>query len=302
MPIEVPNREEWFPIHDSFPSPDWPAINDWMRDSIAGEHRNEAATQITRHWLARLLTAIGAPCALSESEHYILLSKRTENQRKATLEQLEKGRKLMMPILGDAAKSIGPRPQIFIELDSSDALYAYLPTFDSEGTHEDAARLFFAPGAIPTPRLDLDGVASLAHPLVDHLLHHFSLPRWLRCGAAGYFNMLLVRGDFAKVEEEWIAGHRDYWNAETIQYFWSGRAFTDEALDGFPDNLAEVLVDIMTRELKLNAEKFAEFMVHAEERDAGAGAAFKYLNVSLGDVVSAFLGDGDWSPKPSTWR
>jgi len=302
MPIEVPNREEWFPKLDAFPRPDWTAINDWMNHSIGSEHRSEAAAQITDHWLSRLLEAFGSTYVAEKSSYYILLSKRGEKQRKATLDQLERGRRLILSTLRSDAKAISSRPQVFIELDTSEAWDFYFATFDSEGIQEEAARIFFGPGAIPTPCWDTGGVAELAYRLVDHLFLHFPSPRWLRHGAVGYFTTLLVRRDFAIVEDGWLEAHREYWNAESIQDFWSGKTFEDVANGGYAENLAEVLVDIMMRELHLTAEKFAEFVTQAEKRDAGASATWKYFNASLDEVVSPFLGDGDWSPKPSNWR
>ena len=43
--------------------------------------------------------------------------------------------------------------------------------------------------------------------------------------------------------------------------------------------------------------EFRDFVLHADRKDAGEAAARDCLGVQLSDLVSAFLGPGEWAPR-----
>jgi len=67
-------------------------------------------------------------------------------------------------------------------------------------------------------------------------------------------------------------------------------------------HLAQLLIDIINREVPPPAEIFRRFVKQSIWQDAGETAALEQREVSLGEIASVFLGDGDWTPKPATWK
>jgi hypothetical protein len=55
-------------------------------------------------------------------------------------------------------------------------------------------------------------------------------------------------------------------------------------------------MDFITTDLRPSSTEFREFILHADRKDAGQAAARNYLQVELSDLVSTFLGPGEWAP------
>jgi len=288
MPIMVPDRDEWFPKIATLPRPDWPAINAWLRDNVTPEYADEAASQIIRHWLTRLVKALGDTHTLAASEHFLLVSIGEEKRRMQTLAFLEKSRAFVLEGLGNIARKCGPRPQVFLRLGSVDACDEFLTSFDSDGAYAEAAGAFFPHGSAPIPYCECTKFSEesglLAENVASHLLRYLPLPVWLHHGATLVFKVAVAGGHFGVVYEELIAEHERCWNAETIQDFWSGKAFWDEQWQGLAYSLAEILIDVIQREVRPDPDTFRQFVAAATFQDGGESAAYEHLGVSLGDI------------------
>jgi len=306
MPIEVPNRDEWFPKIATLPRPHWPAINAWLHDSVTPEYLDEAACQITRYWLTRLIAALGNTHALTVSKHFFLVAVGDEKRRTQTLDFLEKSRAFVLEGLGEIARKCGTRPQVFLRLPSVDACDEFLASFDSDGAHTEAAGTFFPNGSVPVPYCECprfsEETGLLADNIASHLLRYLPLPAWLHHGAALVFKVALAGGHFGVLYEDLIHEHERCWNAETIQDFWSGEAFRDEQWQSLSSSLAEILIDVIQREVRPDPDTFRGFVAAANFQDGGESAAQEHLGVGLGEIASVFLGDGDWTLRPATWQ
>ena len=98
---------------------------------------------------------------------------------------------------------------------------------------------------------------------------------------------------------EAVEKHRAHWDAETIQPFWLGETFQQPGETfAMGYELAAVLFDVIRKELQPPPEAFRAFVQAANRADAGAAAAREHLRVELGELVEAFLGPGDWNPRP----
>lgn len=306
MPIVVPNRDEWFPKMTTLPRPDWPAINEWMRATVTPEYVDEAARQITRHWLTRLVAALDNTHTLTASEHFLFVSVGEEKRRIQTLAFLEKSRSFVLEGLGGIARKCDARPQVLLRLASIDSCDEFLASFDSDGAHAEAASAFFPHGSVPEPyceRLKFSEESGwLAASVAGHLLRYLPVPVWLHHGAAVVFQVALAGGHIGVLSEELIGEHERHWNAETIQDFWSGKAFRDEEWQGLSHSLAEILIDVIQREVRPDPDTFRRFVATATFRDGGESAADDHLGVGLGEIASVFLGDGNWTPQPAKWN
>ncbi|MEP6671196.1 MAG: hypothetical protein ABJF10_18690 [Chthoniobacter sp.] len=305
MPIMVPDRDDWFPKSATLPCPDWPAIGTWMCDNVTPEYADEAAGQITRYWLVRLVAALGDTHTLAASEHFLLVAVGDEKRRTQTLDFLEKSRAFVLAGLGDVAPEYGLRPQVFLRLGSVDACDEFLASFDSDGAYTEAASTFFPNGSAPLPYCECTKFSEesglLAGHIASHLLRCLPLPRWLQHGAALVFKVALVGGHFGVLYEDLVREHERCWTTETIQDFWSGKALEDERWQSLSCSLAEILIDVIQREVRPDPDTFRQFVAAATFQDGGEAAAHEHLGVGLGEIASVFLGDGDWTPQPSKW-
>ncbi len=96
--------------------------------------------------------------------------------------------------------------------------------------------------------------------------------------------------------------HLAFWNAETMQEFWSGQSFfrTDDG-----NLLSYELARIMVGHLAGDWNSFARFLAKANWEDAGVKAAQEELDVCLASMACAFLelpASGEWVPDARLWR
>ncbi|WP_395789434.1 hypothetical protein [Aquimonas sp.] len=92
--------------------------------------------------------------------------------------------------------------------------------------------------------------------------------------------------------------HAAFWNADTIQEFWSGKSFlrTDDG-----NLLSYDLARHITGRAAHAEDRFRAFVRHAHQRDAGVGAE-PQLGFRIADLATAMLGEGEWTPDPARWN
>ena len=136
--------------------------------------------------------------------------------------------------------------------------------------------------------------AVLAHEITHAHLAPLELPRWIDEGMAMLVPKLLL-GDALdpKLDAETFARHRELWDEDTIQDFWSGESFRDPETSELSYGLAEVLFAIILK----NSQHLGDFVRMASWEDAGQAAAEEHLGVSLEEIAAEFLGPGDWEPE-----
>ena len=49
-------------------------------------------------------------------------------------------------------------------------------------------------------------------------------------------------------------------------------------------------------------DAFVDFVNAAHFEDAGEKAMLDIFDMSLGDLVAGFLGEGEWQPEPGVWK
>lgn len=306
MPMEVPNRDEWFPKPDAFPRPNWPTIRGWKRAWVDKEDKETATQHITRHWLSRVRNALGGDYTVVESDHFHLVSALDEKARTAQLQFLEKARDRLIQTLGDVAWTTATGKHVILRFTDLDDYYAYISHYYRDGEHAGSAGVFLRKDYSHIAyheQLNMQGERrTLAHELAHNLVAHLPLPAWLNEALAEAFEADVAGGRFAMVDRELHAQHESYWNEKTIQDFWMGKSFHTVEGQRVSYNLAQLLLDIIHREVRPPAEVFQRFVKQSTWHDAGEAAALEQFEVSLGEIASVFLGDGDWTPKPAAWK
>jgi len=235
-----------------------------------------------------------------------LVSSLDEAARLRMLQFLERSRARLVQTLGDVAWTDGIGKHVVLRFASLDQYYPYIAHFYSEGEHATSGGMFLRNGYAHIAyyeQLTMDSErVTLAHELAHNLVAHLPLPSWLNEALAEAFDADLAGGRFAAVDRELHAEHEAYWNADAIQEFWMGKSFHVPEGQRVAYSLAQVLLDIINREVRPKPEEFRRFVTQATWHDAGEAAAQEQLEVGLGEIASVFLGEGDWSPRPETWE
>jgi len=93
------------------------------------------------------------------------------------------------------------------------------------------------------------------------------------------------------------AKHAAFWNADTIQEFWSGKSFlrTDDG-----NMLSYDLAKRITATAARDEASFMAFLRQADVADAGLSAEH-CLGYPIEQLVMVMLGEGDWRPAPERW-
>jgi hypothetical protein len=145
--------------------------------------------------------------------------------------------------------------------------------------------------------------ATIVHEMTHACLEHLPLPVWLNEGLAVNTEQRLAGAPRTAVDEPGRLHDklRRFWSVVGIQDFWSGIAFHLADSQTLSYELARILV----AQLANNWQPFAQFVLHADQADAGAAAAREYLGLDLGEAVTTLLERDtprSWAPDPAKWE
>lgn len=296
MSLIVPNRDEWFETSHEFPRPKWHAMDAWARAYAGKSDYHEVLCQFVRHWLERLRGTLGGRYTVEESKHFHLLSELDAASRGKILTEYEDALVRMNRIFGETYDGESRGKFVALRFTETDDYYAYIAHYYPDGEHPMSGGIFLTEGyyhvAFPEGMTGDEERRVRNHELAHNLLQHLPLPRWLNEALAMAFEGDSMTG----LDTEMIRKHRAYWNAETIQEFWSGHSFDTIEGQELSYSLAFVLLDMVYRDIQPSAEAFRRFVRGADWHDAGTAAVLEHLEVGLEELVENFLGPGDWAP------
>ena len=292
----------WFPEADGFPRPAWPAIRAWIKQNVAADQVEAAWQAIVLDWLDRLRERLGPTYAVAESEHFQLLADLDSKGSRHLLEFLEKSRARMLRELGDLSPGLTYGKHVVLRFGEQDDYYCYVSYFDPDGEYAGSSGRFLrGPGYshIAYPHQVQTGADShiLVHELTHNLLARLPLPLWLNEALAMAFEADITGYGLPLVTRELAAEHAAYWNARTIQEFWSGRSFASVEGQTLSYSLARIFLNLIATDLRPTPGQFRGFLLQANRADGGRSAAQATLDLDLADLVATFLGPGDWEPR-----
>lgn len=185
---------------------------------------------------------------------------------------------------------------MILDFETTDHYYRYISYFSPPGAPLKASGgVFLARGyrhiaLPPSPRLQ----NTLIHELTHNRLAHLRSPRWLAEGLAVTLERRIGGNRFGRLDRKMQQKHLHHWTSQTILDFWTGESFLDQ--DGeivhLSYSLAEILVDILVQDFPRT--HFIAFITQADKTDSGQTAARQCLGITLGELVSNFLGPGGW--------
>lgn len=284
-------------IESRFPVPDWQAVQARFEEASGGVDENIFWTERGRDWVHLLRQAFGPDYIGYESANFWLVSSQPEAVSRRLLVWLEATRSRVTKALGvESVPDLFGKCPVLITHDL-ETYYDYVAAYLPDGDNALSGGMFInhGYGHFVFTFLEMTQAESvLAHELTHSLVMHLPLPAWLNEGVAQLCEEAVTGRDTADYERirRTLVG---YWTAETIQDLWSGRGFNrqDEGqLQSY--HLSKVL----TGRLAGNLVRFREFLQEANAADAGAAALEKHFGVTLESLVTDYLGDGDWEPRP----
>lgn len=300
---DAPDFKAWFPEPDGFPRPDWTALRSWIRTHAAEDHWDAAWQEITRAWLEKLCERLDGSYAAAESENFHLVSELDEKGWQQLLSFLEQVRGRILYALADIQLPKRYGKHAVLRFSKTEDYYHYISYFDPEGEYGGSSGRFLPGGYmhIAYPHDDPPGMDRrvLTHEFTHNLLRSLRLPTWLNEALAMLFERDIAGGRQGQplVTRELAAEHYAYWNPQTIQEFWSGVSFSKPDGQKLSYALARILLDFIVTDVRPAPVDFREFVLHAGRKDAGEASARNFLGVELNDLVSAFLGPGEWAPR-----
>lgn len=287
------------PTPSRFPLPDWKAIHaDPAVATLDVAQLDAFWAERGRAWVHLLRDAFGAGYRGYESPYFWLISSQPEASCRRLIQWAEAVRAKVV-----RAWAIDPTGRLYgkcpiLVLHTLELYYEYIATYYPDGEHALSGGMYLNEGYGHFVFTFLDwsqAEATLAHELAHALVAHLPLPAWLNEGIAQLTEDAVTGRDQTRYDEvrETIG---TYWTPETIQDLWTGAGFNrqDEGqLQSY--HLSKVL----TRNLTGDMSRFRAFILEANAADAGESAVRKHFGVSLESLVTDYLGDGTWAPRPT---
>jgi hypothetical protein len=285
-----------FEVSEGFSRPDWKMIGKFIQQHVLRDDVGAAWNYVTCKWLEEMKSDWGGGCRLYSTAHFYCLSDIEPVTLRKLLDYAEFTLQSIGSFLGSAAWSGYHGKHVLLIFGDPDDYFAYISYYYGDGSHMLSAGIFIRSGyahiALPYGEM-LGAQHVLSHELAHNLLCHLPIPVWLNEGLAVTIENQMTRHRFV-MDRELAERHRQLWTEANIQKFWSGRSFDEPGeVSQLSYNLGLVLVTLLAEK----GPAFAEFVKTADWRDAGQDAALNFLGVGLEEVLSGFLGPGDWRPQ-----
>lgn len=302
-----PDISEHLHIKQGFCHPDWRAIWDVIGTSVPESEWNAAWSAAARAWVDRIRATLGGAYQVYETPNFLILSEATTRVIRDACGFYEEALKRILLTLKGVASDEGFGKHVVLMFAKIDDYYGYITYFYPEGEHPMSAGIC----------LDGEGYVHFAFPTTNYssyrsifvheqthgCLRHLAIPTWLDEALAMRMEQVVCGENNFHLDEENYEKHAAHWNEQTIQQFWSGKSWSIPG-DSFElsYNLAQVLWRKIEVDLEAPRDAIFEYILSAHADDAGEKACKAMFELSLGDLMMDFLGEGIWTPDPTQWH
>ncbi|HEY8357256.1 MAG TPA: hypothetical protein VIL30_07305, partial [Ramlibacter sp.] len=211
-----------------------PPIPDWDRQSWPTDADDETlhrhANGLAAAWLDATAESLAVPHRRAESDRFMLLSPWEARPARVLLDYLERSRKRVLATLPEIASDQGHGKTVVMVFDDEDSYYRYVANYGAQSDEPEAfsSGMFIDAGYghfvfVQGPFEHMEPV--VVHELTHCLVRHRPSPAWLNEGLAVNTEQRFTsqRSRYRTNELGYLFGR--FWNAETIQEFWSGKSF-----------------------------------------------------------------------------
>lgn len=296
--IDLGQIEGAFSFEEGFSRPDWRVIARAIEQCVTGpDDMNAGCTEAATQWVNQLRSDLGGDYQVARSRRFILLSALGEEAFGKVLTFAERTLDQIRERLRDAAWNPGRGKHVILLFEEEDDYYQYVSYFHQDGTHPTSGGCLIRGGGyvhIAAPYDPFSIRRMLAHELTHNCVTHLPLPLWLDEGLAMMFERSVSTGHQPVIDAELKRQHLAFWNPDNIQEFWSGISW---GKPGDSNHLSYSLAEIMIILLSEQRGDWGAFLKQARADDGGQTAAIECLGIDLGDLMSTFLGEGNWRPR-----
>ena len=286
-----------FSFEEGYSRPDWKVISEAIQQRITGpDDLNAAWTEAARQWVMQLQSDLGGDYRVKDSPQFILLTALDSKKSGEILVFAENTLDEICAGLKDAAWKPERGKHVILLFLEKDDYYQYVSYFYRDGTHPTSGGCLIHRGYvhIAAPYEPFGLRSMLAHELTHNCVVHLKLPLWLNEGLARMSERTVAGARGPLLDYDLKERHLAFWNPETIQEFWAGISFQKP---GDSNELSYGLAEIVLNLLLEQRGDWGAFLKEAQRDDAGQTAAMDCLGADLGNVMSTFLGEGDWRPR-----
>lgn len=293
-------------VREGFCHPDWSAIAELIEAALPEAKWNDAWETVARAWVGRLRESLGREYRVHESPNFLILTEAPARVLQDITKTCETSLKILRENLPEIALDEGFGKHVVLMFSRLKDYYGYILHFYPDGEHPGSGGCYLEGDGyrhVAMPTVDYSGYrAVLAHELTHASLGHLPMPLWLNEALAMRMERVICGENNFRLDREVYDKHTGHWNSETLQLFWSGHSWR---IPGDSSDLSYSLAQILWLkiEAELNAPRDAvlEFISSAHVDDAGESAFQSIFELSLGDLIMDFLGEGDWAPRPECW-
>ena len=291
-------------IKDELPRPDWEKVQKHVDSCFSEDDKDHLWSEIAREWMRLLMQNFSDAYVATETDNFILISTASALYNKAMSKHLEYCRRRILTISKGITSDVGFGKFVVIVFDDSQSYYKYVSYFygTEGGTYGLSSGMYINHGYghfvfVNDEMVMVEPI--IAHEMTHAFLSHLPIPLWLNEGIA--VNMEATISNFSpeRINKAGYQLHESFWTLERIQEFWNGVSFA-RADEG--QKLSYQLAQLMVARFNENYEAFVEFVNAAHFDDAGEKAMGDIFEMSLGDLVAGFLGEGQWQPEPNLWN
>ncbi|NOT87523.1 MAG: hypothetical protein HOP03_05010 [Lysobacter sp.] len=290
------------------PLPVWEEIAKAERPGWTPAEHDAFWTAAAGRWLQAIAAGLSPSYRIHESEDFLLLSELEDRPAEVFMQFCQSVRRRIVRNLRDIAVPRSGGKHVVMVFASEDEYYDYIAHYypDDGGEYAMSAGMFIhgGYGHFVMFEGEMEHMQPvIAHELTHCLLSHLPIPAWLNEGLAvnteqAIFPHLADPRRSLYYPHEIKAKHAAFWNAGTIQEFWSGKSFL-RSDDG--NMLSYDLAKRITAVAARGEEAFRAFVLDADGRDAGMSAEH-WLGYPLEHLIIPVLGEGDWRPAPAGWQ
>jgi len=298
--------DEHIKVQDDFPRIDWTEIGTALKKGIVKESEMSSLSEFwstaVSKWLIQLSNNLADEHEIYESEHFYIFSSASDSYLSIFIHYLESIQARIFRSLKGIVQYNERGKFVVLVFENIELYYSYISHYypeDGEFAMSSGVFLSDGYGHFVVPHNELDHVEAVAaHELTHAMLAHLPIPAWLNEGLAVNMEASITGYSSYQLNEQKHNKHLDYWDANSIQKFWSGDSFHHP---GDASELSYHLAQLIVQSLAEEYEIFIQFVNQADFNDGGEAAAIKVFGGSLGAIIEQVYGEGDWSPKPDLW-
>lgn len=220
------------------PIPDWELIDAGAGPAASADARDTFRTAAAMHWLQAMASALPVgerAYRVHGSPDFLLLSALDDRAAELSLQFCQAAHRRILRNLGEAVARRSEGRHALLVFADDETYYDYIAHFypDDGGEYARSAGIFIHEGYGHFALFEYEMASmqpTIVHELTHCLLAHLPIPAWLNEGMAvntehGFFPWLAHPDHQLYRPEEMQRKHLAFWNADTVQEFWSGKSF-----------------------------------------------------------------------------